>query len=236
MITSLHLPRRGAAAATLTVALVASAPLLSPATASAAGPGAARAAGQTITLPVRDALAHLPVAAEDRTGYKRTAFKHWTDADRDGCDTRKEVLKAEAIIAPVQGPGCALTGGEWYSPYDDTYFNDAGKLDIDHLVPLAEAWDSGASGWTAKEREAYANDLGDARDLIAVSAKSNRSKADQDPSTWLPPAAGYHCTYVTDWIADKTRWGLSIDPGEQTALQQDLAACPDAPLTVTTAR
>ncbi|WP_078862619.1 HNH endonuclease family protein [Streptomyces sp. NRRL F-5123] len=236
MITFLCLRRRGAAAAALTVALAASAALLSPATATAAGPGAARAAGQTVTLPVRDALAQLPVTAEDRTGYQRTAFKHWVDADKDGCDTRKEVLKAEAIVAPVQGPGCVLTGGEWYSPYDDTYFTDARALDIDHLVPLAEAWDSGASAWTAKEREAYANDLGDARDLIAVSAKSNRSKADQDPSTWLPPAAGYRCTYVTDWIADKIRWGLSVDAGEQAALEQDLAACPDAPITVTTAR
>ncbi|GAA2775231.1 hypothetical protein GCM10010521_62190 [Streptomyces rameus] len=82
------------------------------------------------------------------------------------------------------------------------------------LVPLAEAWDSGASAWTAAEREAYANDLGDDRALIAVSAASNRSKADQDPSTWLPPAAGYRCQYATDWIADKTRWGLSIDTAE----------------------
>lgn len=78
-------------------------------------------------------------------------------------------------------------------------------------VPLAEAWDSGASAWSTKEREAYADYLTDARDLIAVSARSNRSEADQDPSTWLPPAASYRCTYVTDWIADKTRWSVSID-------------------------
>jgi hypothetical protein len=235
MITLLH-TRRGAAAAALSVVLAASAGVLSPTVAAAATAGVARAAGQTVTFPVRDALAQLPLQAEDRTGYKRTLFRHWVDADRDGCDTRKEVLKDEAVVAPTQGAGCALTGGEWYSPYDDTYFTDAGKLDIDHLVPLAEAWDSGASTWTAAERQAYANDLADARDLIAVSAKSNRSKADQDPITWLPPAAGYRCTYVTDWIADKTRWGLSIDTAEQTALEQDLAACPDSPITVTTAR
>ena len=72
--------------------------------------------------------------------------------------------------------------------------------------------------------------------LIAVSARSNRSKADQDPSTWLPPTAGYRCTYVTDWIADKTPWALSIDPTEQTALEQDLDYCPNSPITVTTAR
>ncbi|MEU3862228.1 HNH endonuclease family protein [Streptomyces sp. NPDC028722] len=104
------------------------------------------------------------------------------------------------------------------------------------MVPLAEAWDSGASAWTAKEREAYANDLGDDRALIAVSAASNRSKADQDPSTWLPSALGYRCQYVTDWVADKTRWGLSVDTVEQAALTDVLSHCPNMPVTVTTAR
>ncbi|RAJ70632.1 uncharacterized protein DUF1524 [Streptomyces sp. PsTaAH-137] len=93
--------------------------------------------------------------------------------------------------------------------------------------------DSGASQWSAAEREAYANDLDDKRDLIAVSAASNRAKADKDPADWLPPAAGYRCQYVTDWIADKTRWGMSIDTTEKTAL---LDGCPDQPITVTLAR
>ena len=100
----------------------------------------------------------------------------------------RKVLKAEAVIAPAQEARCAPTGGERYSPYDDRYLNGARGLDIDHLVPLAEAWDSGAYAWSAAEREAYANDLGDTRAQIAVSAASNRSKADQDPATWLPPA------------------------------------------------
>ncbi|MFI2764815.1 HNH endonuclease family protein [Streptomyces echinatus] len=208
--------------------------LLVPASAHAA-PATAAAPGDSVTLPVREALAQLPVRIEDRTGYERTKFKHWIDADRDGCNTRSEVLKAEAVVAPEQGAGCKLTGGEWYSPYDDRYIAGPSGLDIDHLVPLAEAWDSGASDWTAKEREAYANDLGDDRALIAVSAASNRSKADQDPATWLPPAAGYRCQYVTDWVADKLRWGLSIDTGEQAALAEVLTACPNVPVTVTPA-
>ncbi|WP_306292888.1 GmrSD restriction endonuclease domain-containing protein [Streptomyces avermitilis] len=84
-----------------------------------------------------------------------------------------------------------LTGGEWYSPYDDQYLDSAKKLDVDHLVPLAKAWDSGASAWTAKEREAYANDLDDPRVLIVVSAASNRSKADKDPGNCpRTPATG----------------------------------------------
>jgi hypothetical protein len=194
------------------------------------------APADTITLPVRDALAALPVRDESRTGYSRDKFRHWTDADRDGCNTRAEVLLAEAVQPPSTGPKCALTGGSWYSPYDDQYLDSARKLDVDHLVPLAEAWDSGASAWTAKEREAYANDLDDPRALIAVSAASNRSKADQDPSTWLPPAAGYRCQYASDWVADKTRYQLSVDPGEEAALTEALAGCPDVPITVTLAR
>ncbi|MEU5539959.1 HNH endonuclease family protein [Streptomyces sp. NPDC020362] len=100
----------------------------------------------------------------------------------------------------------------------------------------AEAWDSGADGWTAMEREAYANDLGDDRELIAVSAATNRSKTDQDPSTWLSPGIGYRCQYVTDWVADKIRWGLSIGPVEQSALADLLDSCPDIPIAVIQAR
>ncbi|MFF0778444.1 hypothetical protein [Streptomyces sp. NPDC003720] len=89
---------------------------------------------------------------------------------------------------------------------------------------------------SAAEREAYANDLGDDRALIPVSAASKRSQADQDPTTWLPPAVAYRCQYVTDWVADKTPWGLSIDTAEQTALAEELGNCADAPITVVLAR
>ncbi|WP_329266550.1 HNH endonuclease family protein [Streptomyces sp. NBC_01451] len=219
----MRLTRSHAAAAALAV-------LLSPATAHAVGPG------DTVALPVRDALHALTIQTENRTGYERSKFRHWVDADRDSCNTRQEVLLEEAVTAPVQDANCVLTGGSWYSPYDDTYFTQARALDIDHLVPLAESWDSGASTWTTAERQAYANDLGDARALIAVSATTNRSKSDQDPATWQPPAADYRCTYATDWIAVKTRWGLTVDPAEQTALTEALAGCPNSPIEVTHAR
>ncbi|MGW3458584.1 HNH endonuclease family protein [Streptomyces olivaceoviridis] len=218
---------------TITAAAVLAA-LLAPTTAHAAPD--ATAPRDTVTLPVQDALAKLPVRSEDRTGYERTKFKDWVDADKDGCNTRAEVLKAEAVVAPEQGVSCRLSGGAWFSPYDDRFIQGPSGLDIDHLVPLAEAWDSGASAWSAKEREAYANDLGDDRALIAVSAASNRSKADQDPSTWLPPAVGYRCQYVTDWVADKMRWGLSVDTDEQAAITDVLENCPNVPVTVTPAR
>lgn len=181
---------------------------------------------------IRELVADLPVAAEDRTGYVRTAFKHWVDADKDGCNTRAEVLKAEAVVAPEQSAGCKLTGGAWWSYYDDTQVDGPSGLDIDHMVPLAEAWDSGAYDWTAARREAYANDLGWTRSLVAVTARANRQKADQDPTTWLPPAADAQCTYLNDWVSVKVRWGLSVDPAEQGALVQLADTCPDVTMDV----
>ncbi|MDW8478386.1 HNH endonuclease family protein [Streptomyces scabiei] len=204
--------------------------LITPTTVRAAEPG------DRVVLPVRDALAQLVVEDEDRAGYERSKFRHWIDADRDGCSTRNEVLLEEAVTAPVQGVNCALSGGSWYSAYDDTRFDQARALDIDHLVPLAESWDSGASTWTAAERQAYANDLDDPRALIAVSATSNRSKSDQDPTTWQPPAQAYRCTYATDWVSIKTRWGLTVDLAEHTTLAETFDGCPDTVIEVTLAR
>ncbi|MGV9282108.1 HNH endonuclease family protein [Streptomyces sp. NPDC003730] len=192
--------------------------------------------GDTITLPVRQALAQLTIADEDRTGYDRDKFRHWIDEDKDGCSTRNEVLLEEAVESPERSGRCTLTGGVWYSLYDDRTIEGPRGSDIDHLVPLAEAWDSGADEMTAAERQAYANDLGDSRALIAVSASSNRSKADQDPSTWMPPAEAYWCQYVTDWVAVKTRHLLSVDPSEEAALSEYLSRCPNVTITVTLAR
>ncbi|MFF2549117.1 hypothetical protein ACFVUY_42050 [Kitasatospora sp. NPDC058063] len=100
------------------------------------------AAGETVSVPLSEAIAALPVAEENREGYERTKFKHWIDVDKNGCNTRAEVLIAEAVEAPAIGPKCALLGGTWRSPYDGLVFNDARQLDVDHVVPLAEAWDS----------------------------------------------------------------------------------------------
>ncbi|MFJ9461333.1 HNH endonuclease family protein [Kitasatospora sp. NPDC101447] len=225
----------------LAAALAAAAVLLPAVPAHAAvhaPPGAAahHRVGETVSAPLSEAIASLPVAEESREGYERTKFRHWIDADRNGCNTRAEVLIAEAVQAPAIGAKCALEGGVWVSPYDDLVFTDARLLDVDHVVPLAEAWDSGASAWTAGEREAYANDLGDGRSLVAVSARSNRAKADKDISEWLPPLEAYRCTYLTDWTAVKTRWGLAVDGREREAMEHLVAGCPDETLTVTLAR
>jgi len=176
-------------------------------------------------VSLTDAVQQLPLAAESRAGYQRTSFKHWVDADRDSCNTRSEVLLDESRVPAAVESGCKVTAGEWFSYYDGVTVTVPGGLDIDHMVPLAEAWDSGASQWTAAVREAYANDLGSDRSLVAVTAKTNRSKADQDPSTWLPPLADARCTYAADWVATKLRWGLTADQPEVEALSTIAESC-----------
>lgn len=188
---------------------------------------------ETYTLPMAASVHLLPVAAEVRDGYQRTSFKHWNAGQHptDGCNTRAEVLLAEAIERPQILPGCKLSGGRWWSYYDARWLTSASALDVDHMVPLAEAWDSGASQWTAARREAYANDLAVNPSLVAVSAASNRSKADQDPAEWLPPAVEVTCRYTAEWIATKLRWGLTADAAELEALTQQAEACPGTTVT-----
>ena len=173
-------------------------------------------------------LDDLTVTAEHDGGYDRDLFRHWVDADGDGCDARREVLIAEAVVAPSVGSGCSLSGGEWLSRYDgETTSGDGSAFDVDHMVPLAEAWDSGAHDWSADRREQYANDLGYADSLVAVSASSNRSKGARDPAEWMPPTAGVHCWYAGAWVQVKNRWGLTVDQTEADKLQSVLSGCDD---------
>ncbi|MFF6778977.1 HNH endonuclease family protein [Streptomyces sp. NPDC012637] len=199
----------------LTALTLALTPLAVPASAHAvAAPGAAQ------TLPLTYAIDQIPVADESRDGYARTKFKHWNAGldPADGCHTRNEVLLAEATEAPAVGAGCKVGEGEWLSYYDEQEVTDPSKLDIDHMVPLAEAWDSGASAWTPARREAYANDQEASTSLVAVTARSNRAKADRDPAEWMPPAPSATCRYLGEWVATKLRWGLSADQAEIDAI------------------
>ncbi|MEU2313122.1 HNH endonuclease family protein [Streptomyces albidoflavus] len=206
---------------TKTVTAVAGALLMLPLAAAPAGADTAPAAPLTLA----DAIDQIPSAPESREGYKRTSFKHWTDADRNGCNTRSEVLIAESRVKPTTEDRCRVVSGEWYSYYDGVTVDAPGGLDIDHMVPLAEAWDSGASTWTAARREAYANDLGADASLVAVTARTNRSKADQDPAEWLPPLADARCTYIAEWVATKLRWQLAADDTERAALTDIAGGC-----------
>lgn len=195
-----------------------------------AGAGAA----STVTGTAPELLARLVVSAEWTTGYSRSLFTHWVDDDRDGCDTRREVLIAESLTPVRVGAKCALTGGTWVSAYDGVTGTDPLAFDIDHVVALKEAWDSGAYAWTSTKRRAFANDLGDPRSLRAVSKSSNSSKSDRDPAAWLPTIVAFRCEYLTDWVVVKVRFGLTVDATEKTAIANGLAACPTVAVTVTT--
>jgi len=165
----------------------------------------------------------LIIAEDHGSGYVRTLFKHWIDADKNGCNTRNEVLIAEATVKPKIGARCLLSGGKWLSPYDSKVFIKPTGLDIDHMVPLAEAWRSGAWAWTSAQRMAYANDLGDPRTLLAVTAGLNRSKGDKDVAQWLPPKA--QCAYISNWIAVKARFDLTVDQVEADFLSAKMLSC-----------
>jgi hypothetical protein len=160
-------------------------------------------------------LQTIRVENEYQVGYVRTLFEHWRDIDGDGCDSRDQVLKRDSVSLPQVDPvNCNVIAGDWVSPYDGARWSNPTDIDIDHVVALKEAWDSGAWAWSAAQRKAFANDTSDSRTLLAVTDSVNQSKSDRDPSNWLPPLQSYTCTYLGNWIAVKVRWNLSMDSSE----------------------
>ncbi|MFD7685971.1 HNH endonuclease family protein [Streptomyces sp. NPDC059781] len=187
------------------------------------GPNASAALPTPVSAATaRSYLATLDVRTENRTGYDRDLFPHWI-TQSGTCNTRETVLKRDGS-GVVTDSSCAATSGSWYSPYDGATWSAASDVDIDHLVPLAEAWDSGASAWTTSRRQSFANDLTRPQ-LLAVTDNVNQSKGDQDPATWMPSRTAYRCTYVRAWVQVKYYYDLSVDSAEKTALQNHLASC-----------
>ena len=168
------------------------------------------------------ALEALAVAEEGDGGvaYDRDLYGSWTQV-RSGCNTRCAVLEEER-----------QADGTWLSWYDGMVTSDASRLDIDHMVPLAEAHSSGAWRWSPSRRAAYANDLLHPEALAAVSASSNRSKGSRDPSEWRPSDESAWCRYATDWVTVKAAWELTADRTEVGALQEMLDTC-DSSVTIT---
>lgn len=156
------------------------------------------------------------------SGYKRDRFPHW-DSQGNSCDTRDVVLQRDGS-GVVTADDCKIVDGTWYSVYDGASTTDPQEIDIDHMVPLANAWRTGAKTWTDEQRGAFANDL-ERPQLFAVTASSNRSKGDQDPSQWKPPRQAYWCVYAQNWIAVKTYWRLSVTIKEKAALEDMLETC-----------
>jgi hypothetical protein len=170
-------------------------------------------------------------------GYSRAAFgPAWSDIDGNGCNQRDDVLLRDAVpgTARVQNQGACdhdVLAGTWVEPYtgerltftDLKDLHQAQAIQIDHVVPLAEVWVSGASSWSPRRRLKYANDLAD---LVAASGPVNESKGDSDPAAWRPKKA-FQCAYATRWIAIKHRWNLAVDSSEVGALEDMLGSCPE---------
>ncbi|WBC11434.1 MULTISPECIES: HNH endonuclease family protein [Micromonospora] len=219
-ITSVTLtPRAWRRAAAITVAALAAAVLA----AVNAQPASATPPGIPSRATAQSQLNALTVAAQgSMAGYSRDLFPHWITIT-GACNTREQVLKRDGTSVVVDS-SCAATSGRWYSPYDGATWYAASDVDIDHVVPLAEAWRSGANSWTTSRRQSFANDLTRPQ-LIAVTDNVNQAKGDQDPSTWQPPLTSYRCTYSKMWITVKYNWGLTLQSSEKSALQSMLGTC-----------
>jgi hypothetical protein len=168
-------------------------------------------------------LNNLPVSDAAIAGYDRKNFKHWVSNNPTGCDTRQAVLKEESLSPAQLSSSCEISGGSWWSEYDDVTTKNPSDLDIDHMVPLKEAWESGANAWDDATREAYANDLSNPYALVAVTNSSNRSKGAQDPATWLPTTDT--CVYATKWVSVKYEWNLTVNTAEKNKLTEILSFC-----------
>lgn len=196
-------------------------------------------------------LAGLTVAAQGpQTGYSRDLFPHWI-TQSGTCNTRETVLKRDGTNV-VTNDACASVSGSWFSPYDGATWTAASDVDIDHLVPLSNAWkvsfafpfpplsssflpkkkikrkltkqQSGAASWTTARRQAFANDLTNPQ-LLAVTDNVNQAKGDKGPEDWKPPLTSYYCTYSKMWIKVKSVYGLTITSAEKSALTSMLATC-----------
>ncbi|KAJ8117190.1 hypothetical protein OPT61_g1565 [Boeremia exigua] len=172
--------------------------------------------GVPTTAAAKTQLAGLTVAAQGpQTGYSRDLFPHWI-TQSGACNTREVVLKRDGT-GVVQDSSCAATSGTWASPYDGATWTAASDVDIDHMVPLSNAWKSGASSWTTARRQAFANDLTNPQ-LLAVTDNVNQSKGDKGPEDWKPPLTSYYCTYAKMWVRVKSVYSLTITSAEKTAL------------------
>ncbi|MFH5823454.1 HNH endonuclease family protein [Georgenia sp. AZ-5] len=197
------------------------------------------APAQAATTTAADLFGSLTVASEGgSTTYDRNYFNHWIDNNGDCQNTRHEVLIWESQVTPTytSSSRCSVSSGRWYSYYDGASWTLASDVDIDHMVPLKEAWESGARNWSAYDRERFANDLGFDASLVAVTDNINQSKGDQDPASWLPPRSAARCTYAIEWVQVKYRWRLSINAAERDALSSLLSGSCGSTLVTVPAR
>src|SRR5262245_28995498 len=195
-----------------------------------AGPATGRASPTAAGRPAAELLASLPIKGRaPLTGYEREAFAWRADTDRNGCDTRNDIL-ARDLTGPAFRAGtggCVVVTGVLHDRYTgDTvsFHRQRSTVDIDHVVALANAWQTGAAAWDPAKRVAFANDP---LNLLAVGSGVNRAKGDGDAATWLPPNRSFRCGYVAHQVAVKAKYRLWVTPAEHDAIARVLARCPD---------
>jgi hypothetical protein len=221
----------------------ASATSASPTPGPAGAPGASPAAGNTTVSPAtpdadvpspaaaRALLAALPTKGRaPKTGYDRVGDfgEAWEDVDGNGCSTRDDIL-ARDLTDVVRRGGCTVLSGTLDDPYTGRRIDfqrgpdTSARVQIDHVVALMNAWQTGAQSLSPEQRLRLANDP---LNLVAVDGPTNQSKGAGDAATWLPPARGFRCEYAARQVAVKARYGLWVVPAERTALDRILTACP----------
>ena len=179
--------------------------------------------GDAILVP-RLEIAEIPA---DLPAYSRNDWKHWTDTDKDCQNTRAEVLIEESVVPPTfkNQDRCLVISGLWEGPYTGMSFTESSGVDIDHLVPLKNAHQSGGWQWDDQRKEDYANSMAADYHLIAVEKYANRAKGARGPEDWQPPDSSYHCEYAYYWIAVKAKWSLTATTAEWSALEEMLTQC-----------
>lgn len=204
------------------VASPSASPAASPTDPPADGP-AASALAALAAIPTDDGFADLP--------YDRDLFgQAWSDIDRNGCDTRNDILGRD-LLDPVFKPGtrdCKVLSGTLIDPYDGTAVSfvsgsDTSRLvQIDHVVALGWAWHHGAWAWTDEQRLMFANDPAN---LVAASEETNQSKSDAGPGEWLPPERELRCGYVEQFVGVVSAYGLGVGEADRAAAETILLAC-----------
>jgi len=162
-----------------------------------------------------------------KTGYTRSQFPHWSDPDRNGCDARNDTLKRDLtqISFKTGTRDCKVLTGQLLDPFSGkviTFSATKAVIDVDHVVALSNAWQTGAAYFDKNKRSQIANDP---LNLLAVDAKLNRKKGDGDAATWLPPNKTFRCEYVGLQISVKAKYALWVTAAEKTAMEKVLQAC-----------
>ena len=190
------------------------------------------------------------VEKEKDVDYNRTEWKHWISYNGNSCwNVREEVLKRDAVpgtinlISKSKDPvtsekeACAIGivsksegstkietngSGQWIDPYSGDLIDDSSKIDIDHIIPLSKAAKSGGQSWNKEEKEKFANDL---ENLLATSAKENRSKGDKGPGEYMPPNKDYRCQYAKSYISIAHKYSLTINKKDSKVLNETIKEC-----------